>query len=195
MAPGQELPTSNITQRLVDRGLAGAPSSLKKPYHVAGAIGGPIKQNKLWFYPTARYFTNESVHCRLVLPGRSGCRDPRGGQKPPGQPGHVDEGCQPAADLCPGSEAQAFRAVRLSAEAGSVLGDQRDGVAGSGTHHGLGHHSWPRSRGPTWRRAVCSSRQALRRARARTRSSPSSIEVPAFQSWSRAAASTRSRSR
>ena len=75
---GPSLQSSNITQRLVDRGLAGAPSSLKKLYNVAGAIGGPIKQNKLWFYFTARYFTNESVHCQLVLPGRSGRRDPRG---------------------------------------------------------------------------------------------------------------------
>jgi hypothetical protein len=62
------LQSSNITQRLVDRGLAGAPSSLKKLYDVAGALGGPIKQNKLWFYFTARYFTNESYIAGLFYP-------------------------------------------------------------------------------------------------------------------------------
>jgi hypothetical protein len=62
------LQSSNITQRLIDRGLAGAPSSLKKLYDVAGALGGPIKQNKLWFYLTARYFTNQSYIAGLFYP-------------------------------------------------------------------------------------------------------------------------------
>ena len=65
---GPSLQSSNITQRLVDRGLAGAPSSLKKLYDINGAIGGPIKQDKLWFYFTSRYFTNESYIAGLFYP-------------------------------------------------------------------------------------------------------------------------------
>jgi hypothetical protein len=39
----------------------GAPErdSLKTLYDINGAIGGPIKKDKLWFYYTSRYFTNE----------------------------------------------------------------------------------------------------------------------------------------
>jgi hypothetical protein len=54
-----DLQSSNITQRLKDRGLTTASSTLKKLYDVNGAIGGPIKRDKLWFYFTSRYFTNE----------------------------------------------------------------------------------------------------------------------------------------
>ena len=65
---GPSLQSGNITQRLVDRGLAGAPSSLKKLYDVNGALGGPIKRDKLWFYFTSRYFTNESYIAGLFYP-------------------------------------------------------------------------------------------------------------------------------
>ena len=50
---------SNVTPDLQARGLQGASSSLKTLYDINGAIGGPIKQDKLWFYVTSRYFTNE----------------------------------------------------------------------------------------------------------------------------------------
>ena len=33
-----------------------------------GAIGGPIKQDKLWFYFTSRYFTNKSYIAGLFYP-------------------------------------------------------------------------------------------------------------------------------
>ena len=33
-----------------------------------GALGGPIKQDKLWFYFTSRYFTNESYIAGLFYP-------------------------------------------------------------------------------------------------------------------------------
>ena len=36
-----------------------ASSTLKTLYDLNGAVGGPIKQDKLWFYVTSRYFTNE----------------------------------------------------------------------------------------------------------------------------------------
>jgi len=36
-----------------------ASSTLKTLYDLNGAVGGPIKQDRLWFYATSRYFTNE----------------------------------------------------------------------------------------------------------------------------------------
>ncbi|MDO8632698.1 MAG: TonB-dependent receptor [Phycisphaerales bacterium] len=68
---GPSLQASNITQRLVGRGLAGAPTSLKKLYDVNGAIGGPVKKDSLWFYFTSRYFTNESYIAGLFYPNNS----------------------------------------------------------------------------------------------------------------------------
>ncbi len=65
---GPSLQASNITQRLIDRGLAGAPTSLKKLYDVNGAIGGPIRRDKVWFYFTSRHFTNESYIAGLFYP-------------------------------------------------------------------------------------------------------------------------------
>ncbi|MEP7310631.1 MAG: hypothetical protein ABJA98_34445, partial [Acidobacteriota bacterium] len=65
---GPSLQASNITQRLIDRGLAGAPTSLKKLYDVNGSLGGPIKKDTLWFYFTSRYFTNESYIAGLFYP-------------------------------------------------------------------------------------------------------------------------------
>jgi carboxypeptidase family protein len=56
---GPSWQSGNITQRLMDRGLTGASTSLKKLYDINGAIGGPLKRDKLWFYATSRYFTNE----------------------------------------------------------------------------------------------------------------------------------------
>ena len=56
---GPSLQGDNITARLNARGLAGASSTLKKLYDINGAVGGPIKQDKVWFFVTSRYFTNE----------------------------------------------------------------------------------------------------------------------------------------
>src|SRR5688572_13707960 len=56
---GPALQGSNVTDRLQARGLSGASTTLKKLYDLNGAIGGPIRQDKLWFYFTSRYFTNE----------------------------------------------------------------------------------------------------------------------------------------
>jgi hypothetical protein len=49
----------NVTSNLQARGLQGASTTMKKLADLNGAIGGPIKQDKLWFYATSRYFTNE----------------------------------------------------------------------------------------------------------------------------------------
>jgi hypothetical protein len=49
---------NNITDDLQARGLAGASTTLKKLYDINGALGGPVKQDKVWFFGTSRYFTN-----------------------------------------------------------------------------------------------------------------------------------------
>src|SRR5215471_15942187 len=56
---GPSLQGNNITANLQSRGVAAASATLKKLYDINGAVGGPIKQDKLWFYATSRYFTNE----------------------------------------------------------------------------------------------------------------------------------------
>jgi hypothetical protein len=55
---GPSLQGSNLTDNLKSRG-ATASTTLKTLYDLNGAIGGPIKQDKVWFYATSRYFTNE----------------------------------------------------------------------------------------------------------------------------------------
>jgi hypothetical protein len=54
-----ELQGSNVTSRLQGRGLQGASTSLKKLYDINGALGGPIRRDRVWFYATSRYYTNE----------------------------------------------------------------------------------------------------------------------------------------
>jgi len=56
---GPGLQSSNVTTNLNSRGVTGASTTLKKLYDINGAFGGPIKKDKLWFYATSRYFTNE----------------------------------------------------------------------------------------------------------------------------------------
>jgi carboxypeptidase family protein len=55
---GPGLQSSNLTANLQSRSVTGS-STLKKLYDINGSIGGPIKKDKLWFYGTSRYFTNE----------------------------------------------------------------------------------------------------------------------------------------
>ena len=56
---GPSLQGSNLTDNLKARGVQTASSTLKTLYDLNGAFGGPIKKDKLWFYATSRYFTNE----------------------------------------------------------------------------------------------------------------------------------------
>jgi Carboxypeptidase regulatory-like domain len=56
---GPDLQGSNLTDDLRVRGLTTASTTLKKLYDINGSIGGPIKRDKVWFYFTSRYFTNE----------------------------------------------------------------------------------------------------------------------------------------
>ena len=53
-----DLQGNNLTDRLRALG-ATSSTQLKTLYDINGAIGGPIKRDKLWFYATSRYFTNE----------------------------------------------------------------------------------------------------------------------------------------
>jgi hypothetical protein len=64
---GPGLQSDNITQRLQDRGLT-ASTTLKKLYDINGAIGGPIKRDKLWFYFTSRYLTNNNYVAGMFYP-------------------------------------------------------------------------------------------------------------------------------
>ena len=68
---GPSLQGDNVTADLQARGLLGASSTLKKLYDLNGAVGGPIKQDRAWFYVTSRYFTNE-----YFLAGRFYATDP-----------------------------------------------------------------------------------------------------------------------
>jgi hypothetical protein len=54
-----DLQGSNVTDRLNARGLQNASTTLKKLYDINGSLGGPIRQDRLWFFATSRYFTNE----------------------------------------------------------------------------------------------------------------------------------------
>ena len=54
-----DLQSSNVTADLNARGLQGASTTLKKLYDLNAGVGGPIMRDKLWFYGTSRYFTNE----------------------------------------------------------------------------------------------------------------------------------------
>ncbi|HEX5108671.1 MAG TPA: carboxypeptidase regulatory-like domain-containing protein [Vicinamibacterales bacterium] len=60
----------NLSDRLREFG-ATSSTKLKTLYDINGALGGPIKQNKLWFYITSRYFTNE-----YYIAGRFYAADP-----------------------------------------------------------------------------------------------------------------------
>src|SRR5262249_39515394 len=56
---GPGLQRGNITAGLAAGGCAVAGPSLKKLYDINGAFGGPLKRDRVWFYVTSRYFTNE----------------------------------------------------------------------------------------------------------------------------------------
>jgi hypothetical protein len=56
---GPKLQGSNVTANLQARGVQNASATLKTLYDLNGAFGGPLKKDKLWFFATSRYFTNE----------------------------------------------------------------------------------------------------------------------------------------
>jgi hypothetical protein len=56
---GPPFQSSNITDNLRARGLQTASTTLKTLYDINGAVGGPIKHDKLWFFVTSRKLENE----------------------------------------------------------------------------------------------------------------------------------------
>jgi hypothetical protein len=55
---GQDLQVGNLTDDLRARGLTFS-SSLKKHYDTGGALGGPLKRDKLWFFNAYRFGANQ----------------------------------------------------------------------------------------------------------------------------------------
>jgi hypothetical protein len=53
------LQASNLTDRLKSLGLTSS-ATLKALYDLNGSLGGPIKKDRLWFYVTGRYQTNQT---------------------------------------------------------------------------------------------------------------------------------------
>src|SRR5947208_2588586 len=51
----KDFQSDNLTQSLKDRGLKSA-DGIGKLYNVEGALGGPIKRDKVWFFASARSF-------------------------------------------------------------------------------------------------------------------------------------------
>ena len=123
------------------RGLHGASTTLKKLYDINGAVGGPIKQDKVWFYATSRYFTNE-----FYLAGRFYPVDPTavvraerpvaarryGGTYTYDNNGRVTWAHQ--------RQAEDLRLVRLSVQGRSALADQIVNASPEAVaHHDLAH--------------------------------------------------------
>jgi Carboxypeptidase regulatory-like domain len=51
----QNFQSSNLTTELKNRGLK-TPDGIEKLYNIEGSLGGPIKENKVWFFGSARAF-------------------------------------------------------------------------------------------------------------------------------------------
>ena len=56
---GPSLQKDNLNQDLIDRGLKTLPGGVKKHYDTGGTLGGPIAQNKLWFFFGSRFAANQ----------------------------------------------------------------------------------------------------------------------------------------
>jgi hypothetical protein len=68
---------SNLTQRLIDRGLTRI-DHFQKIYDVDGALGGPVLQNRLWFFTSHRRLGNDTPVADSFYPdGRPGIQDDR----------------------------------------------------------------------------------------------------------------------
>ena len=68
---------SNLTQRIIDRGLTRI-DHFDKIYDVDGGIGGPIPQNRLWFFTSHRRLGNDTPVFNSFYPdGSPGIQDDR----------------------------------------------------------------------------------------------------------------------
>ena len=62
---------SNLDQDLQNRGLP-APNEMKKAYDINPSVGGPILRDKLWFYTSARWQTNQNFIAGLYYNANEG---------------------------------------------------------------------------------------------------------------------------
>ena len=183
---------SNVNDRLRARG-ASDTDSLKKLYDINGAIGGPIKRDKLWFYFTSRYFTNE-----YDMAGQYFAVDPSAFVRTPDLTRQAFSGTWTAdnnirADVGAHGEAEDLGLVRVPAQGRCALAAADSlHVAGSGAtgpvadavehHHVDLHRHEPRA----------ASKRGWRPARALTRSSSPRTTSRASRSSSSAARTSRS---
>lgn len=56
----ESLQMKNVTQELLDRGMDPARPGLKVNNFISGGVGGPIKQDKMWFYSSQSYWNVET---------------------------------------------------------------------------------------------------------------------------------------
>ena len=83
-------------------------------------MGGPIKQDSLWFYFTSRYFTNEYY---IAAGSIRWIRRPSCAELPAGIRRHVHLRQQRAGDLGDFQQAEDLGLVRISVQGGSALAD------------------------------------------------------------------------
>jgi hypothetical protein len=68
---------SNLTQRLIDRGLTRI-DKFEKIYDVDGALGGPVLKDRVWFFTAHRRYGNDTPVADTFYPdGRPGIQDDR----------------------------------------------------------------------------------------------------------------------
>ena len=68
----ENLQGDNISQELLDRGLLGRGSRIKKLYEVSGTLGGPIAQDKFWFFLSGRRMNNVTYVANRFLNANAG---------------------------------------------------------------------------------------------------------------------------
>ncbi len=137
---GPSLQGSNVTPDLQARGLQGASTTLKKLYDINGAIGGPIKQDRAWFYFTSRYFTNEYFLAGRFYRDRRDCDQSRQRYGASGLRRHIYLRQQRPRDAGDFGEAEDLGLVRLPVQGGPALAAaDPQSVAGVVAHHDLAH--------------------------------------------------------
>jgi hypothetical protein len=133
-----DLQGDNLTDRLRDLG-ATSSTRLKTLYDINGALGGPIKRDRLWFYVTSRYFTNEYYIAGRFLSGRSRVSDPPELQ-PAGLWRHVHVRQQRTRHVGDQSQAEVVQLVRVSIQGGPALVDPGvQHLSRGGARHPVAH--------------------------------------------------------
>ncbi len=178
---------SNVTSRLNSRGVQNVSNSLKKLYDINGAVGGPIKKDKVWFYFTSRYFTNDTTWRASSIPSIRPLRyvsmTPRGRRsRAHGRPTttSASRGHQPSSRRYRAGMPTSARTTRTGCNRSSSCRPKR-------RNSSAGRRSSAPLLGRTPPRASCFSRRASRRVPAPTPSCSRRRTSPAFLSSSWAA--------